>query len=85
MSCRLTDLELSGAATLPIREAGRARPTRPLERLVSRRTTHVWESPFRERETMRHLPETATKNRYAARAMSSRSAQPSSDTWGLLK
>ena len=30
----LTDLELSGAARLPTREADRRRPTRPLERLV---------------------------------------------------
>ena len=32
--CGLTDLELSGAAQLPTREAERRRPTRPLERLV---------------------------------------------------
>ena len=32
--CRPTDLELSGAARLPPREAGRGRPTRPLERLL---------------------------------------------------
>ena len=34
-TCRLTDLELSGAPQLATREADRARPTRPLERLVS--------------------------------------------------
>ena len=34
--CKLTDLELSGAPQLATREADRARPTRPLERLVRR-------------------------------------------------
>jgi hypothetical protein len=33
---RLTDLELSGAPQLATREADRARPTRPLERVVRR-------------------------------------------------
>ena len=37
--CRLTDLELSGAPQLATREAERRRPTRPLERLVSRQAT----------------------------------------------
>ena len=39
--CRLADLELSGAPGLLTREADRARPTRLLERLVSRRA-HYW-------------------------------------------
>ncbi len=37
--CGLTDLELSGAPQLADREADRARPTRPLERLVRRLLT----------------------------------------------
>jgi hypothetical protein len=38
---RLTDLELSGAPQLADREADRARPTRPLERLVRRHGVHA--------------------------------------------
>ena len=38
---RLTDRELSGAARLPIREAGQASPTRPLERVVRPHQEHA--------------------------------------------
>ena len=44
--CRLTDLELSGAPQLATREADRARPTRPLERLVRRQVAIV---PYEKR------------------------------------
>ena len=37
----ITDLELSGAAQLPTREAERGRPTRPLERLVRPQGNHA--------------------------------------------
>ena len=37
----ITDLELSGAAQLPTREADRGRPTRPLERLVRPQGNHA--------------------------------------------
>ena len=41
--CKLTDLELSGAPQLATREAGRGRPTRPLERLVRRQVASAEE------------------------------------------
>ena len=37
----ITDLELSGAAQVPTREADRRRPTRPLERLVRPQGNHA--------------------------------------------
>ncbi len=54
---RLTDLELSGAPALLTREADRARPTRPLERLVSRHAQNAESgdkaSPIRHRTSER--------------------------------
>ena len=44
--CKLTDLELSGAPPLATREADRARPTRPLERLVRRSALTLGDQDF---------------------------------------
>ena len=57
--CKLTDLELSGAPELLTREADRARPTRPLERLVRFQAHNVAEGNTKSTERRRRPKSTA--------------------------